>query len=125
MAFDIETYFGTATVATAGTAVTFPQGVDLKADPAFGKIDDLYIILTVTGSKAVPKADQVTVDVLTKDDTTAGDSVLTIPVPKADYAVGDRIKLPLPLDLKRYLTLKVNVTGTTNGIAFTAYIEKG
>jgi len=124
---DREAQFGTATIATSGTAVAFPYGIDCGAgnttnpkwypDSKNGRIDrsdENRIAVYLSGSVVPNDTDKIQVTILDSEDKTSFSEVLT-ETRMGSYQLGDRImEIAVPRNHRRYLTASVKSTTTSS-----------
>lgn len=117
---DVLNTFGTQDSKTS--AADFPNGVDTLAANSLGIVDSLYVKIKIT-KNAPSTADTITVVLKDGADASTSKALLTHTFPAALRAVGDELKVKVPVEHLRYLTLAAS-TGVA-GVGLCAYLERG
>ena len=118
---DILNTFGTVTTSSANAAKAFDYGVDTLTANGLGLVDNLYVKAKIQ-TKA-PGNEAIIITVKHGADTATMNALVVETFPAKVWAIGDELKVKIPAEHLRYLTLEVATT--TTGVGFTAYLERG
>jgi hypothetical protein len=121
---DVLNTFGTVKSAASAAAVAFAYGVDTLTADGLGLIDNLYIKAKIHDKAPAGTNEKITVTVKHGADTQTMNPLSSETFTKAVWSLGDEVKVKIPVEHQRYLTLEI-ATGSTTGVGFTAYLERG
>lgn len=121
---DILNTFGSIKTAASGALTAFPYGIDCGAASTLGHVESLYVKVVID-TKAPAATETVTISIF--DDaasTGAGSAIVTETFPARAWKIGDELKVKVPVEHKRYLTVS-GAASASSGVGLTAFLERG